>query len=275
MNMIDTAPAYGLGHSESIVGKALAGRRDKAVVATKCGLVWYAQKGTHFFDEAGKPVYRYLGGDSIRYEVEQSLKRLQTDYIDLLQTHWQDATTPLEETMGTLLDLKKEGKIRAIGASNCSVSDLEHYVHLGQLDVDQEKFSMIDRDIETEILPYVRGNDIALLAYAPLSSGLLTGKVPPGRVFPRDDQRFDRPRFSAESRAKIMTMLNKMKPVADRHGLTLSQLVIAWTIAQPGVTHALVGARDEQQATENARAGSVTLTPDELQFVTDCISYTR
>jgi aryl-alcohol dehydrogenase-like predicted oxidoreductase len=198
---------------------------------------------------------------------------LQTDHIDLLQTHWQDATTPLEETMGTLLDLKKEGKIRAIGASNCSVSDLQHYIRLGQLDVDQEKYSMIDRAIEAEILPFDREQDVALLAYAPLASGLLTGKIPPGRVFPQDDQRFNKPRFNDDSRSKIMKMLNEMKPVADQNGLTLSQLVIAWTIAQEGVTHALVGARDEAQAVENARAGSVSLSPDEIQIVTDCISY--
>lgn len=106
MNLIDTAPAYGLGLSEEIVGKALQGRRDKAIIATKCGLVWHTDKGTYYFTEYDKPVYRYLGPESIRYEVEQSLKRLRTDYIDLLQTHWQDPTTPIEDTMGELLRLK-------------------------------------------------------------------------------------------------------------------------------------------------------------------------
>src|SRR5882724_5273624 len=145
ITLIDTAPAYGLGLSETIVGKAVAGRRDKVVIATKCGLVWHVKRGDPFLDEKGKAIHRYLGSESIRYEVEQSLKRLNTDYIDLYQTHWQDVTTPIEETMKTLLDLKKQGKIRAIGVSNCAVEQLEAYRKIGPLDSAQEKYSMLDR----------------------------------------------------------------------------------------------------------------------------------
>lgn len=267
MNFIDTAPAYGLGLSEMIVGKAVAGRRDKVVIATKCGLVWHAQKGQHYFDQAGKPVYRYLGPESIRYEVEHSLKRLNTDYIDLYQTHWQDATTPIEETMITLLDLKKEGKIRAIGVSNCTVEQVEAYRRVDPLDSGQEKYSLLDRGLEKDYLPYAQRTNLAVLAYSPLANGLLTGKIGPERQFPADDLRSSNPRFSAESRRKVQAALDLIRPIAERKGLTLAQLVIAWTIAQPGVTHALVGARDEKQAIENAGAGAVTLQTEEVTAI--------
>src|SRR5215207_6058114 len=128
LSMIDTAPAYGLGRSEEIVGRAIAGRRDEVVLATKCGLDWHSGKGNHFFDQDGVPVHRYLGRDGIVHEVEESLKRLRTDYIDLYITHWQDPTTPMDETMEALERLKSAGKIRAIGASNLSPADLEAYV---------------------------------------------------------------------------------------------------------------------------------------------------
>jgi aryl-alcohol dehydrogenase-like predicted oxidoreductase len=262
ITLIDTAPAYGLGLSEEIVGKALAGRRDEAIIATKCGLVWHTDEGRHFFDQGGKPVHRYLGAESIRYEVEQSLRRLQTDYIDLYQTHWQDPTTPIEETMEALLRLKDEGKIRAIGVSNVDVSHLEAYERVGQLDSAQEKYSMLDRDIEADILPYTRAHDIAVLAYSPLALGLLTGKIGPERTFEGDDLRIDKPRFSIKNRQRVAAMLGEFEPIAARYDLTIPQLVIAWTAAQPGITHVLVGARNEAQAVENAAAGAATLSDD-------------
>ncbi len=265
INFIDTAPAYGLGLSETFVGKALAGRRDQVILATKCGLIWHKEAGTYFFDEHGQKVYRHLGGDSIRYELEQSLKRLNTDYIDLYQTHWQDATTPIEETMQTLLDLKQEGKIRAIGISNVTPAELEAYRQVGQLDSVQEKYSLLDRQIESTLLPITRQHNIAMLAYSPLSLGLLTGKITPERVFNGDDQRRDDPRFSPENRQRIARMLADLQPIAHRHQATLSQLVIAWTAAQPGITHVLCGARNPAQASENAGAGQIVLSPQDLQ----------
>lgn len=264
VNLIDTAPAYGLGLSEEVVGKAIVDRRDKVVLATKCGLVWHGAGGNHFFDQAGRPVHRYLGAESIRYELEQSLKRLNTDYIDLYQTHWQDPTTPIAETMQTLLDLKQEGKIRAIGVSNISPEELAAYQEVGQLDSAQERYSMLDRDIETTLLPYCREHNISMLSYSSLSLGLLTGKIGPDREFSGDDQRIENPRFSVENRRKIAAMLAQFKPIAQARELTLAQLVIAWTIAQPGITFALCGARNARQAVENARAGRITLTADEL-----------
>jgi len=267
ITLIDTAPAYGLGRSEELVGEAIAGRREKVVLATKCGLVWHTGSGRFFFHQGGKPVHRYLGADSIRYELEQSLKRLRTDYVDLYQTHWQDPTTPIEETMTALVDLKRQGKIRAIGVSNASVGDIRQYQRLGPVDTDQEKYSLLDRGHEAALLPYCREQGIAVLAYSPLANGLLTGKIGPERVFSGDDLRRDNPRFSVENRARIQSTLAQIQPIAKLHGLTLGQLVIAWTLAQPGLTHALVGARNPRQAVENAGAAEAILSGEEIAAI--------
>lgn len=272
VTLIDTAPAYGLGRSEEIVGKAIAGRRDKAVIATKCGLVWHTQKGRHFFDQDGKPVHRYLGRDAILHEVEQSLKRLGTDYIDLYITHWQDPTTPVEETMRALEDLRTAGKIRAIGASNVSRADLEAYIETSGLDAIQERFSMIDREIEGELLPLTKANSIATLSYSSLALGLLSGTVGPDRVFSGDDQRKTNPRFSVGNRQKAAAFAEAIRPVADKHGASIAQVVIAWTLAQPGVTFALCGARNPAQALDNARAGTIRLDAAELSAIDAAIA---
>lgn len=272
VTLIDTAPAYGLGRSEEIVGKALAGRRDKAVIATKCGLVWHTQKGNHFFDQDGKPVHRYLGRDSIIHEVEESLRRLGTDYIDLYITHWQDPTTPIEETVATLEELKKAGKIRAIGASNVNRSELEQYIATGSLDAIQERFSMIDREIEADLLPLTLANGVSTLSYSSLALGLLSGTIGPDRVFAGDDQRKDNPRFSVANRQKAKDFSEAIRPVAERYGASIAQAVIAWTLAQEGVTFALCGARNPAQALDNARAGTLGLSTDDLAAINAAIS---
>jgi methylglyoxal reductase len=272
VSLIDTAPAYGLGRSEEIVGKALKGRRDKAVIATKCGLVWHTQKGTHFFDQDGVPVHRYLGGDAMRHEVELSLQRLGTDYIDLYITHWQDPTTPVEETVRTLEDLRNSGKIRAIGASNVSAADLEAYVATGSLDAIQERFSMIDREIEVDLLPIARRENISTLSYSSLALGLLSGTTDPARVFAGDDQRKDNPRFSIGNRLKAKQFAEAIRPVADRHRASIAQIVIAWTLAQNGVTFALCGARNPEQALENAKAGTIRLNAEDLSAINAAIT---
>lgn len=274
VTLIDTAPAYGLGRSEEIVGKALAGRRDKAVIATKCGLVWHTDKGRHFFDQDGRPVHRYLGRDAILHEVEQSLKRLGTDYIDLYITHWQDPTTPIEETMSALDELRQAGKIKAIGASNVGRGELEQYIAVGGLDAIQERFSMIDRQIETELLPLTRRSDVATLSYSSLALGLLSGGIGPERVFSGDDQRRDNPRFSVGNREKVAAFARSIRPIAEKHGATVAQLVIAWTLAQQGVTFALCGARNPAQALDNARAGTIRFDPDDLAGIDAAIAAT-
>ena len=272
VTLIDTAPAYGLGRSEEIVGKALAGRRDKAIIATKCGLVWHTDKGEHFFEQDGRPVHRYLGRDAIFHEVEESLRRLGTDYIDLYITHWQDPTTPIEETVRALEDLKTSGKIRAIGASNVNVAELEAYIATGGLDAIQERFSMIDREIETDLLPLTQANGVSTLSYSSLALGLLSGAIGPDRVFSGDDQRRDNPRFSVSNREKTLAFASAIRPIADKHEASIAQIVIAWTLAQPGVAFALCGARNPTQALENARAGTIRLDTDDQSAIDAAVS---
>jgi aryl-alcohol dehydrogenase-like predicted oxidoreductase len=267
VSLIDTAPAYGQGLAEEIVGKAIKGKRDKVVLATKCGLVWHTQQGNHFFDYEGAPVHRYLGKDSIVHEVEESLKRLGTDYIDHYITHWQDPTTPVDETMEALEALKSSGKIRSIGASNTSVQDIKAYLNAGSLDAVQEEYSMVKRDIEQSLLPVARENNVSVLSYSSLALGILSGKMTVDRTFDGDDQRKDNPRFSKANRLKVQHLMEAIKPVADQHDLTLAQTVIAWTLQQPGITFSLCGARTAQQARENAKAGRIKLSQDEVAMI--------
>jgi len=262
VTLIDTAPAYGLGRAESIVGTALKGRRQEAVIATKCGLVWHTQKGTHFFDEDGHPVYRHLGRESIFHECEESLRRLQTDYIDLYITHWQDSTTPVAETMGALLDLKKQGKIRAIGVSNIDPATLAEYLRHGPVDAAQERYSLIDREIEQALVPLCVAHDVAVLGYSSLALGLLAGPIDPEREFKGDDQRATNPRFSAANRAKLKAFFETLEPLRESLGCSFGQMMIAWTLARGSVSVALCGARVSRQAVENAAAGALALDDD-------------
>jgi len=259
VTLVDTAPAYGMGRSEEIVGQAIAGRRDAVVLATKCGLVWHTDRGNHFFDQGGTPVHRYLGPASIAHELEQSLRRLRTDYIDLYITHWQDPTTPVAETMGALEDLKRAGKIRAIGASNVAPADIEAYAAAGRLDAVQEQYSMIHRGIEADLAPLCARHGISVISYSSLALGLLTGKIGPERTFDGDDLRKADPRFSVENRRKATAFASAIGPVAARRAASVAEIVIAWTVRRPGIDFALCGARNPAQATENARAGGVAL----------------
>jgi len=273
VSLIDTAPAYGMGKSEELVGAAIKGRRDKVILSTKCGLAWHTTQGNHFFDQAGKPVHRYLGAASIAYELEQSLKRLGTDYVDHYITHWQDPTTPISETLEALIKLKEQGKIRSIGVSNVSLEDLNGYIGAGQIDAIQECYSMIDRGVEKTLLPTCADNTISCLSYSSLALGLLSGKVGPDRQFEGDDQRKDNPRFSPENRRKISALFEEIKPIADEHSLTIAQLVIAWTISRPGITFALCGARNPEQAIENAKAGRVHLSASDVASIDKSVDH--
>ncbi len=281
INLIDTAPIYGFGASEEIVGEAIKPYREKIVLATKCGLVWHVQKGDHFFDSDDssptnvnptRRVFRYLGSESIRYEIEQSLRRLQTDYVDLYQTHWQESTTPIAETMEELLKLKKEGKIRAIGVSNVTIPQLEQYRNAGQVDSDQEKYNMLDRGHEKDLLPFCAEKNIAFLAYSPLAQGLLTGRIGPDRVFRPGDQRRNNPRFSRDSITRIDRLLKQFEKIASDHDATISQIVLAWTLSQRGCTHVLAGARTPEQVKENAGAGTIRLSGDEVRTISSALA---
>jgi aryl-alcohol dehydrogenase-like predicted oxidoreductase len=269
ISLIDTAPAYGQGLSEEIVGKAIRGKRDRVVLATKCGLVWHTTRGNHFFDYDGRPVHRNLGRDAIIYEVEQSLKRLGTDHIDLYITHWQDPTTPIAETMAALEALKDAGKIRSIGASNVSPEDLKAYVAAGQLDAVQEEYSMVKREIEQTLLPICARHGVSTLSYSSLALGLLSGRIGPDRIFTGDDHRKDNPRFTIANREKVARLMSDIIPIAAGHGATPAQIVIAWTLQQPGITFALCGARNPDQAKENAGAARIRLSPDEVTAISE------
>lgn len=271
ITLIDTAPAYGLGHAEEVVGRALGSRRDQAIIATKCGLVWHTQRGPYFFSQGGLPVHRDLSRAAIRHEVEASLRRLQTDRIDLYITHWQDPSTPIPETVDTLKALQAEGKILAFAASNTSPEDLAAYRAEGGIAAVQEEYSMLQRRIETTHLPACRESGIAVMGYSVLGLGLLSGGVTADRVFVGDDQRRDDPRFSPDNRARVDRLMQTIRPIASQHGASPSQVVIAWTLAQPGLTFALCGARDPAQATENANAGRLRLTESDLSSITQAI----
>lgn len=289
-NFIDTAPVYGFGVSEELVGKAISDRRDKVVLATKCTMRWdltEAQKTRAkkkfstteaTIDWSGEStsnsfdVYIYSGRDGIREEVERSLRRMKTDYIDLYQTHWQDDATPIEERMAILMDLKKEGKIRAIGVSNASVEQMEEYRAYGQLDSDQEKYSMLDRKPERTNLPFVAEHGMAFLAYSPLGQGLLTGKITPERKYAEGDQRRHKDRYKPDNVREVLRMLEPMRAIAEAHEINLAQLTIAWTLAQRGCSHLLCGARNEAQALENLKAGALSLSTEELATITDAVN---
>lgn len=269
---IDTAPIYGFGHSETIVGEAIQGRRDKVIIATKCGLRWDTEQGEFFFDTVDRngeslKVYKNLRPESIRKECENSLRRLKVDVIDLYQCHWPDKTTPLDYTMEALLALQKEGKIRHIGVSNFTVEMMRTCLKKGKIESNQPKYNALEREIEAEILPFCRENNISVLAYSPIAQGLLTGKVTLDREFPHGDLRRDKTMFSPVNRRRVLNMLERVKPIAEKYEITLGQLFIAWTVHQPGITTALVGARDELQIEENAKAGTVILDEKDIHAI--------
>lgn len=270
INLIDTAPAYGFGRSEEVVGRAIADRRDQVVLATKCGLWWEDTRGSYFTDFDGRPIYRSLRPDTIRIEVENSLRRLKTDRIDLYQTHWPAVPpdrTPIADTMACLLDLKRQGKIRAIGVSNVSAAELSENAACGEVASDQFRYSMLHREPEEEILPLCRDKNIATLTYMSLEQGLLTGKVGMERTFSPGEFRSNEawnPWYKLENRRRVLDLLAGFAPFAAKYDCTVAQLVIAWTLAQPGVTHVLAGARRPQQARENARGGELELEAADL-----------
>lgn len=268
---IDTAPIYGYGYSEELVAKAVGNRRDKVQILTKFGLRWDSSDGEHFFDlnEEGKTVkiFKNARKQSILKECEDSLRRLKTDYIDLYQCHWRDTSTTLEETMEACAQLLKEGKVRAIGVSNFTAEDIEKCSKIVPIASNQPPYSMVLRDIEKSVLPYCRDHDIATIVYSPLQRGLLTGKFKPDHKFAPGDHRATTPQFQPDFIARVNSFLEELKPIAESHNTSLGNVVLNWTIQQPGVTVALVGARDAAQATENAKAAAVNLSKDEIATI--------
>ena len=270
---IDTAPIYGQGTSEEIVGEAIKGiPRDKVQILTKYGMRWDLEKGELAFkskNNAGKniDIYRYAGKESVLKECEDSLKRLGTDYIDLYQIHWPDATTPIEETMEAVSLLIQQGKVRYAGVCNYSpeqMGEAEKYISLAS---NQVPFSMVKRTIQEDVVPYCLQNKKGILAYSPLERGLLTGKMKPGYQFAEGDHRASIPFYKDENLVRTNAFLQQIKPIADAKGLTLGQLVILWTLEQPGITITLVGARNAQQSTQNALSTDAHLSAEEIEII--------
>ncbi|MGB8318481.1 MAG: aldo/keto reductase [Ignavibacteriaceae bacterium] len=274
MTSIDTAPVYGQGKSEEVVGEAIKTLpRDKIQILTKFGLRWDTIKGQFYFkskNNNGNPIklHKYAAKESIIKECEDSLCRLGTDYIDLYQIHWYDPTTPVQESMDAVSQLLKDGKVRYAGVCNYDASQMKEAEEYINLVSDQVPYSMLRRGIEKELVPYLLENKKSILAYSPLQLGLLTGKMKPGKKFPEGDLRNDSFYFKDENIKRTNDFLDKIKPIANEKKATLGQLVIRWTLEQPGVTIALVGARNPKQAAENAKAADIKLNSEEIDYIT-------
>lgn len=270
---IDTAPIYGQGESEKVVGEAIKGiPRDKVQILTKYGMRWDLAKGDFAFkskNNQGKDIdiYKYAGKESVIRECEDSLRRLGTDYIDLYQIHWPDSTTPLSETFEAVERLIQQGKVRYAGVCNYDAALMEDAGKVIDLVSDQIPYSMVNRGTDRETIPYCLRNEKSVIVYSPLERGLLTGKMKSGYAFAEGDHRKNNPFFTDDSIERTNAFLDKLKPLADEKGATLAQLVIRWTVNHPGVTIALVGARNPAQAMQNAKAADIVLSPDEMEFI--------
>lgn len=253
VNWIDTAPVYGLGRSEEVVGQAIKGLREKVIVATKCGRVW---------DKRGKISGR-LKRESIRREVEESLRRLDIEVIDLYQIHFPDPDRKIEEAWSTMADLVKEGKVRYIGVSNFNMKQLERIRSIHPVASLQPPYSMLNRGIEVELLNYCQAHDIGVLVYSPMECGLLTGKYTKESIqnLPEDDwRRTKNPHFQEPELSANLKLIEGLRPIAEKNGRTIAQLAVAWVLCRPEVTAAIVGARRPSQIEETALAGEWALS---------------
>ncbi|PWV47659.1 aldo/keto reductase [Chitinophaga sp. S165] len=270
---IDTAPFYGFGLSEELIGQAIKGKdRSKVQLLTKFGLVWDGSnqgKGEYFFDasEDGKviPIYKLASKENLIKELEESLKRLGTDYVDLLQLHWPDGTTPIDETMEALNTLIGQGKIRAAGVSNYDLSHMKEAEKTIRLASNQVSYSMLNRSVEKDVVPYAIDHHIGIIAYSPLERGLLTGKYFRNAALKADDHRNGY--FGQFSADRVKTFLDNITPLAESKNASLTQLVLRWTTLQPGITIVLAGARNAAQAEQNAQTINLQLTTDEVGFI--------
>lgn len=245
----DTAEAYGRGHSERILAEATRGIRDRVVLATKV-------------------FANHLRHDQVMAACHRSLKNLKTDYIDLYQIHWPagaygSRSVPIAETMAALNELKAQGKIRAIGVSNFSRSQLQEAARYGPIDSLQPPYSLFWRQVEKETLPYCAANNVTVLAYSSLAQGLLTGKFGPGHRFAKGDHRAKNRLFAPQNFRHALAALDKLRPIADRNGASLGQLALAWVISHAG-TCAICGARNAEQVVQNAAAGDIRLSRNDL-----------
>ncbi len=262
VNWIDTAAVYGLGHSEEVVARALkdwSGARP--YVFTKCALRWDSQGN----------VQKVLKADSIRREVEDSLRRLSVDVIDLYQIHWppDPDSGDLEEGWATMADLRREGKVRWIGVSNFNVPQLKRAQEIAPVTSLQPPYSLIHREIEEQILPYCLRQDIGVIVYSPMASGLLTGAMTRERAasLPKDDWRKGHPDFSEPNLSRNLALVETLRGIAKRHNRSIGEVAIAWTLHHPAVTGAIVGARNARQAEGVMSAGDLRLEKEEVNKI--------
>jgi aryl-alcohol dehydrogenase-like predicted oxidoreductase len=259
INWIDTAAVYGLGHSEEIVGRAVKGRADRPYIFTKCSMVW---------DKKGN-ISHSLKRDSMRREVEDSLRRLRVETIDLYQIHWPDPEADIEEGWSALSELKREGKVRYIGVSNFNVNQLQRAMAIDGVDTLQPPYSLIHRDVEDVILPFCESNRIGVIVYSPMMSGLLTGKMTRERInnFPEDDWRKHNPEFQEPRLYRNLWLAELLKNIGRHHGLSAGEIAIAWTQRLSAVTGAIVGGRDPEQVDGIVGAADFRLSEDEIDGI--------
>ena len=258
INWVDTAPIYGLGHSEEVVGRALQGLDDRPYVFTKASL--YEKDGA---------VAHSLKRDSIRREVEASLSRLQLDAIDVYQIHWPDPDEDVEEGWTTFAELKSEGLVHHIGVSNFSVAQLRRAQAIAPVETLQPPYSLIERGIEDEILPFCEQEGIGVVIYSPMQSGLLSGAMTPERIeaLPDNDWRKHDPRFNEPELSLHMALVERLRTVAERHDTTPGAIAVAWTLTNPAVDGAIVGFRRPDQIEPLLAAGTIELTDDDLATI--------
>jgi len=256
VNWIDTAAVYGLGHSEEVVAQALQGRATKPYVFTKCERVWNENR------EIGKS----LKAESIRREVEDSLRRLKLDVIDLYQIHWPEPAEDIEEGWTEMASLKEQGKVRYIGVSNFNVEQMERAQKIAPITSLQPPYSLLSPEIEESILPYAGQNNIGVIVYSPMKSGLLTGAMTRERVaaMPDDDFRKRTPQFQEPKLTKNLELVERMREMGQRHGRTPGEVAIAWTLRRPEVTAAIVGMRSGKQVDGVIGAMDFRLTAEEV-----------
>ncbi|WP_299158978.1 aldo/keto reductase [uncultured Eudoraea sp.] len=266
INWIDTAAIYGHGHAEEVVGRAIKGIRNEVIIATKCGRVWEGDSR-----EIGKS----LRADSIRREVEASLKRLAIEVIDLYQIHWPEPDEEIEEGWGTVADLVKEGKIRYGGVSNFSLEQLKRAQAIHPITSLQPPYSMFRREIEEEIMAYCGSNQIGIIAYSPMQAGLLTGKFTKERAagLPESDWRSRHPFFMEPQLSVNLQTIDQLRKIANKKKISLSQLSLAWVLRNKEVTSAIVGARNPQQIEETAKAGELSLTKAEIEGIEEILAW--
>ncbi len=259
MNWVDTAAVYGLGHSEEIVARALKDREERPYVFTKCSRVW---------NDNGEISGR-LKADSIRRECEASLRRLQVDAIDLYQMHWPNPEQDIEEGWEAMAKLKQEGKVRYIGVSNFNVNQMQRIMKIAPISSLQPPYSLIKREVEQEVLPFCQEHDIGAIVYSPMMSGLLTGTMTRERIkkLPSDDWRKGNPDFQEPRLSRNLELVEKLGEIAYMHGRTSGEVAIAWTLAHPAVTAAIVGARNPSQVDGIIGAAEFRLTDSELSEI--------